>query len=208
MTHGPTDPGMGSRGVLFLANGVGKSSVLARWIAEAADASGAGRGTLQTVFVSYRYHNADSAWSSFFREPRCLRNSDWEVDWSGFGPAGLSLEWLVAGVSGSRAVRSVDPTALFFAAVESAAATVRFRVVDPVEAMLRSLRRLIRLGRRADASRQLAVQRLRFASRAAKLPPDAPPGEVVVSSSCVPRGPDMPRVISTVVDHSRVSSPV
>jgi hypothetical protein len=150
MTNGLADPDTGSRGVLFVATGTGKSNGFARLLTEAADASGVGRRTLRTFFVSYRRHNADPSWSSF----------------------------------------------------------LPFRVVDPVEALLQFLRRLIRLGRRADASRQLAVQRLRFACRAARLSPDAPPGEVVVSSSRVPRGPDMPRVISTVVDHSRVSGPV
>jgi hypothetical protein len=217
MTSGPADPGMElqrlldwvgtyeHRNVLVTGTGAGKTAVatraFARAIAEAADVSGAARRGIKTFSFSHWL-----LWS-VFHEARCPRDSDWDVDWSGYGAAGLSLEWLVAGVCGGRTVRSVDPTTYLLATVASTSAIAWFRVVDPVEALLRSLQRLIRLGRRADASRQLAVQRLRFACRAARSSPDVPPGEVVVSSSRVPRGPDLSRVISAVVDHSRVSGP-
>ncbi|WP_434450101.1 hypothetical protein [Lentzea sp. E54] len=67
-------------------------------------------------------------------------------------------------------------------------------VSDPRAALLLFLERLIRLGRRADAARQLAVQRHQLARHAVATAPDRPPGELVVSSARVPRGPDLSRV--------------
>jgi hypothetical protein len=69
---------------------------------------------------------------------------------------------------------------------------------DSRSALLLFLERLIRLGRRADAARQLAVQRHQLARHAVATAPDRPPGEVVVSSECVPRGPDLSRVAPTL----------
>jgi len=70
-------------------------------------------------------------------------------------------------------------------------------MIDPLTALLQLLERLVRLGRRADAARQLAVQRQQLARHAVAAAPDRPPGEVVVSSARVPRGPDFSRVAPT-----------
>lgn len=221
MTSGPSDmelerllESVGTdepRTMLVGYNRTGKSvamRALARAFAEAADASGATRHEIRTYFVNACLYSVDSEALARSREEACcLRDSDWDVDWSGFGSADLSLEWLVADVCGSRTVRSAEAFSIANAWVELWRSTGWVEFIDPVNALLLFLQRLIRLGRRADASRQLAVQRLRFACRAARSSPDVPPGEVVVSSSRVPRGPDLPRVVSTVVDHSRVSGP-
>jgi hypothetical protein len=55
------------------------------------------------------------------------------------------------------------------------------------------LERVLRLNRRADASRQSAAQRLLLARQLVVSAPDCPPGEVVLSSARVPRGPDVSR---------------
>lgn len=73
-------------------------------------------------------------------------------------------------------------------------------VVDPLRTFLEWL---IRVGRRADVSRQLAVQCLRMLCRALRSSPDVPPGEVVVASACVPRGPNVSRVVSALVSSIR-----
>jgi hypothetical protein len=102
------------------------------------------------------------------------------------------------------AVRSVDSVvAAFLAAGALVAVGSWFTIVGPFEALLLSLRRLILVSRRADVSRQLAVQRLKFACRAARSSPDAPPGEVVVSSAHVPRGPDLRQVIPVQLSITR-----
>lgn len=67
-------------------------------------------------------------------------------------------------------------------------------VADPRFALSQLMERLIKLGRRAHAARQSAAQRVLLARLALKNSPDRPPGDVVMSSARVPRGPDLPRV--------------
>lgn len=63
------------------------------------------------------------------------------------------------------------------------------------ESLLQVLRRLVSLGRRADSARQSAAHRQLIAGLAMKAVPDDPPGDLVVSSTRVPRGPDLARVV-------------
>ncbi|MGW6929608.1 hypothetical protein ACWGE0_06025 [Lentzea sp. NPDC054927] len=63
------------------------------------------------------------------------------------------------------------------------------------ESLLQVLRRLVWLGRRAHSARQSATHRQLIAGLAMKAVPDSPPGDLVVSSTRVPRGPDLVRVV-------------
>lgn len=69
----------------------------------------------------------------------------------------------------------------------AAAANPYFRLVQLLE-------RMWRLNRRADMSRQSAAQRLLLARQSIVSTPDCPPGELVLSSARVPRGPDASQV--------------
>ena len=80
------------------------------------------------------------------------------------------------------------------------------RIVDPLVALTRFLERLIILGHRADSFRQLVAQRVRAARPSTALTADQPPGEAVVASARVPRGPSPSRVtpnLSVVVTRGR-----
>jgi len=195
--------------VVWCGTGSGKTEaftrVLSRLIGDAASASGVSRREIRVVFPEPFFVDVIPAFrfdadATFVRQAHLREDSvgGWTVDRSDAGRGGLC-----GGPGVCPALVSPARIVLQAGCQASARVSVLFLPVDPVAALLVFLQKLIHLGRRADVSRQLALQRLKLVCRAARSSPDVPPGEVVVSSACVPRGPDLLRVVSTFMSTNR-----
>ncbi|WP_152552311.1 hypothetical protein [Actinokineospora spheciospongiae] len=192
----PTSSGKVSMNILMFA------------ITHAADASGLSRREVRLavrseLFDRTRFVTHANTSSDFQSKLLVGAVGDWDHDGPGHGHHGLSLEWLAARECARSAIVTPPSSHALFHAGARAVRRWLFIFVDPMVALREFLQRLVHFGRRSDVSRQLAVQRLKLMCRSVRSSPDVPPGEVVVASPCVPRGPDMSRVVSALVSTIR-----